>query len=145
MFRHIFIINILVSIQAEEGFDLNRNVPNKAFNISKFLSIVSVNISFKYINIYTTQQRLAGFIFFSFPTYQRERFENANISISPTFQETVGSHFKSGLPAVAMATLNQFISNIFTGFSEQYSTCNNITIHYYTHTRTVALTSLFHF
>ena len=36
----------------------------------------------------------------------RERFENANICISPTFQETVGS-------VVVMATLNQFNSNIF--------------------------------
>ena len=33
----------------------------------------------------------------------RERFENANICIFPTFQETVGS-------VVAMATLNQFNS-----------------------------------
>ena len=36
----------------------------------------------------------------------RERFENANICISPTFQETVGS-------VVVMATLNQFNSNLF--------------------------------
>ena len=61
----------------------------------------------------------------------RERFENANICIPPTFQETVGSHLKPSLPVVAMATLNQFNSNIFSGFSKQYSTCKNITIHYY--------------
>ena len=62
-----------------------------------------------------------------------ERFKNANICIPPTFQETVGSHLKPSLPVVVMATLNQFNSNIFSGFSKQYSTCKNITIHYYTH------------
>ena len=36
----------------------------------------------------------------------RERFENANICISPTLQETVGSHIKPSLPVVVMATLN---------------------------------------
>ena len=73
--------------------------------------------------------------FLSFPKYPRERFENANICIPPTFQETVGSHLNPSLPVVAtcMATLNQFNSNIFSGFSKQYSTCKNITIHYYTH------------
>ena len=74
--------------------------------------------------------------FLSFPKYPRGRFENANIYIPPTFQETVESHFKPSLPVVAtcIATLNQFNSNIFSGFSKQYSTCKNITIHYYTHT-----------
>ena len=43
----------------------------------------------------------------------RERFENANICISPTFQETVASHLKPSLPVVVMATLNQFKSNLF--------------------------------
>ena len=38
--------------------------------------------------------------------HPRERFENANIYISPTFQETVGR-------VVVMATLNQFNSNLF--------------------------------
>ena len=33
-------------------------------------------------------------VFFSFPRYPRQCFENANICISPTFQETVGSHLK---------------------------------------------------
>ena len=60
-----------------------------------------------------SQQPIAHFMFFSFPKYPRERFENANICISPTFQETVESHLKSSLPVVAMATLNQFNSNIF--------------------------------
>ena len=49
----------------------------------------------------------------------RERFENANIFIFPTFQETVGSHLKPSLPVVAMATLNQFNSNLFSDFSKQ--------------------------
>ena len=43
----------------------------------------------------------------------REQFENANICIFPTFQETVGSHLKPSLPVVVMATLNQFNSNLF--------------------------------
>ena len=47
----------------------------------------------------------------------RERFENANICISPTSQETVGSHLKPSLPVVVMATLNQFNSNLSCGFS----------------------------
>ena len=51
--------------------------------------------------------------------YPSERFENANICIFPTFQETVGSHLKPSLPVVVMATLNQFNSNLFCGFSEQ--------------------------
>ena len=34
-----------------------------------------------------------------------ERFENANIFIFPSFQETVGSHLKPSLPMVVMATL----------------------------------------
>ena len=50
--------------------------------------------------------------------YLRE-IENANICISPTFQETVGTHLKSSLPVVVMATLNQFNSNLFCGFSKQ--------------------------
>ena len=33
----------------------------------------------------------------------------------------------------AMATLNQFNSNIFSCFSKQYYTCKNITIHHYSH------------
>ena len=49
---------------------------------------------------------------FSFLKYPRERFENANICIFPTFQVTVGSHLKPSLPVV-MATLNQFNSNLF--------------------------------
>ena len=43
----------------------------------------------------------------------RERFENANICLFPTFQETVGSHLKPSLPVVVMAKLNQFNSNLF--------------------------------
>ena len=68
------------------------------------------------------------------PTYPRERFENADICIFQTFQETVGSHLKPSLPVVVMATLNQFNSNHFCGFTKQQSTCKNITIHQYTHT-----------
>ena len=69
--------------------------------------------------------------FFYLLKYPRERFENANICISPTFQETVGSHLKPSLPVVVMATLNQFNSNLFCDFSKQYSTCKNITRHQY--------------
>ena len=52
-------------------------------------------------------------------TRPRERFENANISIFPTFQETVGSHLKPSLPVVVMATLDQINSNHFGDFSKQ--------------------------
>ena len=65
-----------------------------------------------------TQEVLARFTGFSFAKYPRERFENANIWISPTFQETVGSHLKPSLPVVVTATLNQFNSNLFV-FSKQ--------------------------
>ena len=60
-----------------------------------------------------TQQPLARCTGFSFPKYPRERFENANICISPTFQGTGGSHLKPSLPVVVMVTLNQFNSNLF--------------------------------
>ena len=60
-----------------------------------------------------TQQPLARLTAFSFLKYPRERFENANISILPTFQDTVGSHFKPRLLVVVMATLNQFNSILF--------------------------------
>ena len=36
----------------------------------------------------------------------RERFENANIFISPTFKETVGNHLKPSLPVVVMDSMN---------------------------------------
>ena len=39
--------------------------------------------------------------------------------IYPTSQETVGRHVKPSLPVVVMATLNQFNSNLFCGFSKQ--------------------------
>ena len=45
---------------------------------------------------------------FSFSRYPRERFEHANICISPTFQETVGCYLKPSLPVITMTTLNQF-------------------------------------
>ena len=61
----------------------------------------------------------------------REQFENANICIFPSFQETVGSHLKQSLPVVVMATLNQINSNHFGDFSKQQSTCKKITIHWY--------------
>ena len=87
------------------------------------------------------QQPLAHFtVFFYLLKYRRERFENANICISPTFQETVGSHLKPSLPVVVTATLNQFNSNLFCGFSKQYSTCKNITTHQYTYILNVAST-----
>ena len=53
------------------------------------------------------------------PPPQRELFENANICIFPTFQETAGSHIKPSLPVLVMATLNQFNSNFFCDFSKQ--------------------------
>ena len=46
----------------------------------------------------------------------RERYENANIFIFPTFQETVGSHLNPSLPVVVMATLcysNNLIQTFF--------------------------------
>ena len=53
------------------------------------------------------------------PLAQGNDFENANIRIFPTFQETVGSDLKPGLPVVVMTTLNQFNSNLFCYFSKQ--------------------------
>ena len=67
-----------------------------------------------------TQQPLVHFTGFSCLKYRRERFENANMCIFPTFQETVGSHLKPSLPVVVMATLNQFNCNLFCNFSKQY-------------------------
>ena len=56
--------------------------------------------------VYTTTP--SRFSCFSFSRYPRERFEHANIYISPTFQETVGTHLKPTPPVIAAATLNQF-------------------------------------
>ena len=79
--------------------------------------------------------------FFLLRNIQGNLFENANICISPTFQETVGRHLRPSLTVFAMGTLNQFNSNIFSGFNKQYSTCKNIKTLFYTCTySTVALT-----
>ena len=63
-----------------------------------------------------TQQPLARFTVFYFLKYPTEQFENANICISPTFQETVGSQV---FQRNTYATLNQFNSNLFCGFGKQ--------------------------
>ena len=96
--------------------------------------------------IYSTSQQhqkyvyaatLARFTGFYLLRYPRERFENLNICIFHTFQETVGCHLLKSQDVqwllLVMATLNNFNSNIFCGFSKQQSTCKNISIHQYKH------------
>ena len=74
-------------------------------------AITTVGFQFK-LEICIRSNPLACFTGFYILKYPRERFENANICISPIFQETVGSHVKPSLPVLVMATLNQFNSNL---------------------------------
>ena len=74
--------------------------------------------------------------FFLLRNIQGNLFENANICISPTFQETVGRHLRPSLTVFAMGTLNQFNSNLFVT-SVNNSPLAKISRHYFTHAHTV--------
>ena len=97
--------------------------PSLIVDCSHIYSFIVVFIIYKLeIHVRNNPSPVSGWrVVISFPKYPRERFENVNICIPPTFQETVASH-------LVMATLYQFNSNIFSGLSKQYSTCKNITI-----------------
>ena len=54
------------------------------------------------------RSKLSPFHEFFFSELYKGQFENANICIFPTFEETVESHLKPRRLVVVMATLNQF-------------------------------------
>ena len=89
-----------------------------------------------------TPLRFTGFYLVK---YLREQFENANICIIPTFQETVGSRFKPSFSVIVMATFINLIQTflvVAVNNSPLAKTSQYISIHTYCSLNSILMNSI---